>query len=445
MYLVRVLIYGFAKFLVIVSTRLFYFPIYQKGEERFNRKSKPTILASNHPNTMLDCLNVAERIPWQMTHFLGNANMFQTKFNNWFFSTFFVIPIQRKQDTGNRKFDNKKSFAKVNAFLETGGALFIAPEGGSNIARRLRPLKSGTARMALNAEYENDFQLGLEILPIGQNYTDQTSFRSQLFINVGEPIIVADYKEAYEKDNFEAATKITEELDKRMRALIVDTKDDEEDFFIRKIEKVCQTENELPFNEVVYRSQKLIANWRSLQEENPSEAVSLKEKVESYFSILQKNKTSDAIASRIHQGAKNTWWLRMLGVVFGWPFFIYGWINNFLANYIPKLLMDKSGLYIGFTSCVKTLMGVFTYPIFYGLQIWLVSKLVPENYMVWGYILSVMVFGLFAWWYKDFAKDTFSGQRFIKQKEQGIELRKSIVEKINHNLLSKQAIKKASI
>jgi len=206
-YVVRVLVYGFAKFLVIASTRIFFSPIYQKGEERFNRKNRPTILSSNHPNTMLDCLNVAERIPWQMTHFLGNANMFQGKFANWFFTTFFVIPIQRKQDTGDRKFDNKKSFAKVNAFLESGGALFIAPEGGSNIARRLRPLKSGTARMALNAEYENDFQLGLGILPIGQNYTDQLSFRSQLFINVGEPIVVADYKDAYEKDSFHSKNR----------------------------------------------------------------------------------------------------------------------------------------------------------------------------------------------------------------------------------------------
>ena len=445
MYLVRILVYWFAKFLVIVSTRIFFSRIYLKGEERFRRNNKPTMLSSNHPNTMLDCLNVAERIPWQMTHFLGNANMFQTKFSNWFFSTFFVIPIQRKQDTGGRKFDNKKSFAKVNAFLETGGALFIAPEGGSNIARRLRPLKSGTARMALNAENENDFQLGLEILPIGQNYTDQLSFRSQLFMNVGEPIIIADYKAAYEEDSFKAALEITEELDRRMRALIVDTRDDEEDIFIRKIEEVCQTENKLPFNEVVYRSQKIITNWRTLQEENPTKAIGLQKEVESYFSILQKNKTSDKVALKIHQGAKSTWWLRTLGMIMGLPFFIYGWVNNFLANYIPKFLMDKSGLYIGFTSCVKTLMGLFTYPIFYGLQIWLVSKYASGSYMVWGYFLSLIVLGLFAWWYKDFVKDTFSGQRFIKEKDQGIGLRKSIVEKINKNLISQQPKTQPSI
>ena len=403
------------------------------------------MLSSNHPNTMLDCLNVAERIPRQMTHFLGNANMFQTKFTNWFFSTFFVIPIQRKQDSGDRKIDNKKSFAKVNAFLESGGALFIAPEGGSNIARRLRPLKSGTARMALNTESENDFKLGLEILPIGQNYTDQLSFRSQLFLNVGEPIVVADYKDAYEKDNFAAAVAITEELGKRMRALIVDTKDDEEDMFIRKIEEVCQTENKLPFNEVVYRTQKIIANWRTLQEENPTEVIGLQKEVESYFSILQKNKTSDRVALKIHQGAKSTWWLRLLGIILGFPFFIYGWVNNFLANYIPKFLMDKSGLYIGFTSCVKTLMGLFTYPIFYGLQIWLVSKFASESYIVWGYILSLIVLGLFAWWYKDFTKETLSGQRFIKEKNQGIDLRKRIVEKINKSLLSKQTKVQSSV
>jgi len=433
LYLVRILVYGFAKFLVIAATRIFFSRIFEKGEEKFKR-DRATILASNHPNTMLDPLNIAERIPWQMTHFLGNASMFQSKFSNWFFTTFFVIPIQRKQDTGDRKFDNKKSFQKVNEFLDKGGSLYIAPEGGSNIARRLRPLKSGTARMALSAEDENEFKLGLEILPVGLNYTDQLSFRSQLFVNVGEPILIADYKEAYEKDSFQAATAITDELDKRMRALLVDTKDDEEDAFIKKIEEVCQTENKLPFDEVVYRTQKIIANWRKLQEENPADANTLLEEVESYFSILQKNKIKDKVVAQIHQGAKSTWWLRWLGTIFGLPFFIYGWVNNFLANYIPKWLNDKSGLYIGYTSCVKTLAGIFTYPIFYGLQIWLLSKFTTESYIIWGYIISVILFGFFAWWYKDFANDTLSGQRFFKQKEKGQELRKRVVEKIKKHL-----------
>ena len=55
--------------------------------------------------------------------------------------------------------------------------------------------------------------------------------------------------------------------------------------------------------------------------------------------------------------------------------------------------------------------------------------------MTWAYIVSLMVTGIFAWWYKGFAKDTLSGWRLFRRqknkKESILELRKSIVAKTN--------------
>jgi len=36
-------------------------------------------------------------------------------------------------------------------------------------------------------------ELGLKIIPVGLNYTDPHAFRSDLFVNIGEPIEVADF------------------------------------------------------------------------------------------------------------------------------------------------------------------------------------------------------------------------------------------------------------
>ena len=82
---------------------------------------------------------------------------------------------------------------------------------------------------------------------------------------------------------------------------------------------------------------------------------------------------------------------------------------------------------------MKILSGIFTYLIFYGLQIWTFKQFFTERWMTWVYIVSLVVTGLFAWWYKDFAKDTLSGWRLYriskKVMEPILELRKSIVTK----------------
>ena len=55
--------------------------------------------------------------------------------------------------------------------------------------------------------------------------------------------------------------------------------------------------------------------------------------------------------------------------------------------------------------------------------------------MTWAYLASLVVTGLFAWWYKDFAKDTLGGWRLFRllknEKWEALELRKSIVTRIN--------------
>ena len=101
--------------------------------------------------------------------FLANASLFASSFANWFLSQY-CVPIQRKTDVANKNVDNDKSFERCDAFLSNGGCLYIAPEGTSDMERRLRPIKTGTARIALSAEAKNAFQLGLKIIPVGLTY-----------------------------------------------------------------------------------------------------------------------------------------------------------------------------------------------------------------------------------------------------------------------------------
>ena len=419
---------------------IFYPKTIVRNRKYFWRKGA-TIAVSNHPNTLFDPLAVAVRLN-RVVHFLVNAGLYKSRAMAWFLNETYGIKVERKQDVGDKKLSNEFAFQQAAKFLSGGGCLYSAVEGGSDIPRRLRKVKTGTARIALTTEAMNNFQLGLEILPVGLNYSSQTEFRSHLFINAAEPIRVAEFKESFEKDNFQAALELTAEIEKRLENVLIDTVDNEEDAFLRKLEAVAETEQKLPLVATWERSKKLLRAWQDLKNQNPKEASEFQDKVEEYFDFLEKNKTRDRVFRKIQKsGFQLNWWIRTIFLIIGFPVFLYGWLNNFLANYIPAWANKKMNLHIAYTSTIKILVGIFTYLIFYGIQIWLVKYFFQDIRITWGYIVSLLLAGVFAWRYHDFAKDTLSGWRLSGALKKGkntareyFEDRNSIVKKINDAL-----------
>jgi 1-acyl-sn-glycerol-3-phosphate acyltransferase len=76
--------------------------------------------------------------------------------------------------------------------LVNGEMLVIFPEGGIRKGE-LHPLKPGISRLALTAEV-NHSDLGVQILPISIDYSQTNpSWGTNVSINIGKPIQVADY------------------------------------------------------------------------------------------------------------------------------------------------------------------------------------------------------------------------------------------------------------
>jgi len=435
----KFLSYVFVWSLAAVTSRIFYSKFLTRNKKGLRLKH-PTILVTNHPNTLFDPFMAAVPIN-RYVHFLANAGMFDIPILGPFLGSTFGIKVERRQDVEKDgvKLDNDKAFQFAENFLTKGGCLYIAAEGGSDIPRRIRRFKTGSARIALSTEDKNDFKLGLEILIVGLNYQDQRNFRTPIFRNVGTPIKVADFEVSYRKDKFQAVTELTTAMQRRAENLTIHTRDDEEDALMRKLEEITQTENPLSLDLVFDRTKKMITNWQNLQENKSTEAIKFASNVEQYFSFLQKNKTRDCVVVKTQKpSAKLNWWMRTLLMILGYPMFIYGMANNFLANYIPALIFKKLKLHPAYTSAVKILAGIFTYLVFYGLQIWAFKQFFTERWMTWVYIVSLVLTGLFAWWFKDFAKDTLSGWRLFRMSKEKLEpileLRKSIVTQINYSL-----------
>src|SRR6056297_4058229 len=74
--------------------------------------------------------------------------------------------------------------------------------------------------MAFQAEEAYNYQLDIQIVPVGLDYTNYYNFNHHLLVNFGKPIPVKDYislyKEAPSKAHLKILSEIAEELKKVM-------------------------------------------------------------------------------------------------------------------------------------------------------------------------------------------------------------------------------------
>lgn len=178
----------------------------------------PLIILGNHPNALIDPFMVVSRLK-RPVFFLGNASLFNHWFANWFLNTFYCIPIERPKDVGGRPIDNAQAFQRSRQHLLQGGALYIAPEGTSEREYRLRPIKTGAARIALDVLQADPTQR-MGFLLGGITYQEHPAFRSQVSLHFDHcEISVSDLPGPV--DDWSTVEWLTRLLEDKMQALLL--------------------------------------------------------------------------------------------------------------------------------------------------------------------------------------------------------------------------------
>jgi 1-acyl-sn-glycerol-3-phosphate acyltransferase len=386
------IIYYLYKGLVLLAGRFFYENI-TIANPQYRRFDNPCILISNHPSTALDPLNTAVRVNAKV-FFLANASLFKTRFTNWFFNTFYCIPIERQQDTNGRPLDNAASFERASLHLAGGGCLYIAPEGSSFVERRLRKIKTGTSRISLAAEQRNNFELGLTIQPVGLNYSDPTRFRSRLLLIFGPPIKVADFRPAPGEDDFSAVQRLTAAVETALANLLINCQDEAEDHRLAVLECMLQNEQPLPPLEAFQRTRAALARLHAWKADAPAAASSFEEKLDAYAGQLQQLQTADANIKGSTLPVLTTC-LQLLATL---PLFLAGLLLHLPATWTAGQLSNHLNKDKHWVPTYKFLAGIVFYLFFLGIQCWIAGGLAGAT----GVLALLALFyplGLVAdWW-----------------------------------------------
>jgi hypothetical protein len=92
-----------------------------------------------------------------------------------------------------------------------------SPKGLRRTRRTWRHSRRAPARIALQAEADAGFTLGLVILPVGLRFEPRRQFRGDAFVRVGEPLTIGDLAARYADDPREAAGDLTERITAAVR------------------------------------------------------------------------------------------------------------------------------------------------------------------------------------------------------------------------------------
>lgn len=147
----------------------------------------PVIFVLNHPSGLIDPAFLLCLAPRRVS-LLAKAPLFRMPVIGFFCRAFDAIPVHRRQDEGSDPARNRETFDAAHRVLAGGGVIAIFPEGASHSDPKLRPLKTGAARIALGAAAR--ITSPIRIVPAGLYYRAKRTFRSAALLHFGEAFAV---------------------------------------------------------------------------------------------------------------------------------------------------------------------------------------------------------------------------------------------------------------
>ena len=179
-----------------LALRWFYSDVEVVGIERLPVQG-PVLLASNHPNALVDALVIGCTLRRPVT-LTAKATLLENPITRWLLRSVGVVPLRRASDDASRGAGvpldpsrNAAAFSAVLDALQAGSVVLLFPEGKSHSEPELAPIKTGLARMALMARDERQIA-ALRVIPIGLTFERKWEPRSRVLMHIGTPIRIDD-------------------------------------------------------------------------------------------------------------------------------------------------------------------------------------------------------------------------------------------------------------
>lgn len=202
-----------------IALRWYYADVTVQGAERVPRDG-PLLVLANHPNALIDPLLVGTTMG-RRVWLTAKATLFEHRALSVLLRAVGVVPLRRAKDESRdgvaapaARERNAYAFQLVTAALRAQRVVLVFPEGISHDDPSIAPLKSGAARMALQARSEG--VANVRLLPMGLVFEEKERPDSRMLVRVGEAL---DLDRWVAERKTVDAHELTEHLEAGLRAV----------------------------------------------------------------------------------------------------------------------------------------------------------------------------------------------------------------------------------
>ena len=270
--------------------RIFFRRIEVSGAARVP-PTGPVIFVLNHPNGLIDPAFLLCLAPRRVS-FLAKAPLFRMPVVGFFCRALDAIPVHRRQDAGFDAAQNRETFEAARRVLARGGAIALFPEGASHSEPKLRPLKTGAARIALGAAAALGAALPVRIVPAGLYYRAKRTFRSAALLYFGEPFAVEPVPLAPgEEPPSEPVRQLTARIERALAEVTLQAEQAEAHALVERAHRIVAAQDEAPARppslaEEFAVRRRLLAGYRAVQAQWPERFATLATRIDRYEAAL---------------------------------------------------------------------------------------------------------------------------------------------------------------
>lgn len=366
------LLYDIVKLPVYLAQTAYFKRIHVLNAHRVP-SDKPVMLLPNHPNAFMDAIVTSVPLQQQI-NFLVRSDVFNSPVKKWLLKQLNNHPIYRIQEGAENLKKNEETFRLCGEMFRQNKTILIFPEGICVREKRVRRLKKGAARIAFGAEEKSNFDLDLQLIPVGVNYSDFGKVGGELIINYGEPVSVKSFQVLYQNEKAKAVNELTTALEDSLRALVMDIPEKDDKLF-NDLETIRIRKNETG-NEKFTRKKKLAERLKHFKAE-PTVSDELKAKASTYFATLRTNGIKDDTVA----GFDTLDSLEKPGYVLLSPLAAIGYVLHVFPIKLTSSLSSKTVGKEEFFDSVNMIGGMFIFLFWYFLFFILFSTVTGNSYI----------------------------------------------------------------
>jgi glycerol-3-phosphate O-acyltransferase / dihydroxyacetone phosphate acyltransferase len=357
---------------------------------------RPLIVAANHQNGLVDPMLLIAALPRSLRP-LAKSGLFRHPIIAPFLRLARALPVYRRQDAGSDMAGNALTFRAVSDALSRGGAILIFPEGVSQPEPTLMTLRTGAARLLLEAEAAG--APAVTLLPVGIVVTEPGRFRAgRALVLVGPPVATADCVALHARDPIAAVRALTDRLAEALRHQIIEAEDRETLRLMRLMERVWRQESGTRANPgSAAWLQSTARAYRWLRRTAPAEVEDFRREVEEYARELDRLGVTPETLGRAYAPSIVLRYAarEIVPVLLGLPLALLGILLHALPYQLIRLGIRLARPEPDVEATYKLAGGVVIFPLAWALEAWLAAR-VGGEWLAVLLVLALVPTGFFA-------------------------------------------------